>query len=226
MTIFKKPPLPILDQLRLLRSRGLIIQDIAKAEHHLKFISYYQQKRERFIQHYFTKYNSPELPPVWMVAEILSLGTWSQIFSNLKHRGDQKIICQHFKLDPILMASWLHSITYLRNLCAHHSMLWNRNFTLKPKIANAYQDQLKNNTKFSAQAAILRIFLDIASPESQWAFHLSELINNHPQLNIEKMGFEPNWFMLPFWRLFTSHHGTVMGHLQANKGNITQPITT
>jgi abortive infection bacteriophage resistance protein len=260
---FLKPPLTVIEQLELLRSRGIIIADERAAEQHLRFISYYQfcgygiefegglvngdksylpqttfeqildfyvfdrklrllvidaierievairtvistemalrygahwhlesglflanfrhnelvkaikketgylqqgnlaKKRECFIQHHFNTYTHPELPAVWMVAEVLSLGAWSQIFSNLRSRADQKVICQHFSLDPTVMGSWLHSLTYLRNLCAHHSKLWNRVFTLKPKIANSYQEVLRNNTHFCAQAAILKIFLDV-----------------------------------------------------------------
>lgn len=45
---------------------------------------------EPFIQHYHDKYESPELPAVWMVAEILPLGSWSTIFANLADRQNQK----------------------------------------------------------------------------------------------------------------------------------------
>ena len=126
------------------------------------------KKREHFIQNYFNKYSQPDLPAVWMVAEVLSLGTWSLIFANLVDRENQKIICQHFDINYIVMTSWLHSLTYLRNLCAHHSRLWNRSFTLKPVVANKYRDQLGNNSRFSAQAAILKILLDIVSPDNHW----------------------------------------------------------
>jgi abortive infection bacteriophage resistance protein len=39
---FEKPPLSVADQLQLLTSRGLIINDSKTAEHYLKFISYYR----------------------------------------------------------------------------------------------------------------------------------------------------------------------------------------
>ena len=301
---FQKPPLAIEAQLKLLGSRGLIIQDPALAKHYLKFISYYRfcgyaiefedvplsnekryrsgttferildcyifdrklrllvidaierievairtvisnelsikygahwylnkdlflkrlqhdeliqtikketihtthnpsqhKKREKFIQHYFDKYNYPELPPSWMIAEVLSLGTWSIIFSNLINREDQKIICKYFGINYVVMTSWLRSLTYLRNLCAHHSKLWSRNFTVKPLMANHYRFPLKNNNRFTAQAAILKIFLDIVSPDSNWVQHLYELMKNHPQIDIAKMGFWLNWYDEGFWKI-------------------------
>ena len=158
------------------------------------------KKRERFIQHYFDKYSVPELPPVWMVAEVLSLGTWSMVFANLIDRDNQKIICNHFGISYSVMTSWLHTLTYLRNLCAHHSKLWNRNFTLKPLVANNYRAYLENNTCFAAQAAILNIFLRIVSPENQWSQHLFDLMEKHPLINITKMGFKEGWINDQFWQ--------------------------
>lgn len=158
-----------------------------------------QKKRERFIQHYYDKYSDPELPPGWMIAEILSLGSWSMIFANLLNRDDQKLICDHFFINFNIMTSWLHSLTYLRNLCAHHSKLYDRVFTLKPKIAVKYRDQLQNNDRFIAQAVIIKILLNVVSPESSWSSNLYELIKNHPDVDVGKMGFSKNWQNDLFW---------------------------
>jgi abortive infection bacteriophage resistance protein len=158
------------------------------------------KKRQPFLQHYFTKYSDPALPPIWMVAEVLPLGTWSTIFANLADREDQKAICQHFGLGYPVMQSWLHSLTYLRNLCAHHSKLWSRSFTLKPVIANRHRDILKNNSMFSAQAAILKTLLDTISIHSDWTNHLNELMKQHPEIDPQKMGFERGWFANSFWK--------------------------
>jgi abortive infection bacteriophage resistance protein len=95
--------------------------------------------------------------------------------------------------------SWLHSLSYLRNLCAHYSKIWNRSFTLKPAIVNKYQQQLKNNTRFSAQAAILKIFLDVISPGSEWGNHLRSLIKQHPMIDVKRIGFNEGWESDPFW---------------------------
>lgn len=157
------------------------------------------KKREQFIKHYYNKYQTPELPAVWMVAEILPLGSWSIIFSNLADRENQKIICKHFGINYIVMESWLHTLTYLRNLCAHHSKLWSRNFTLKPMIANNYRKQLENNSRFSAQAAILKIYLDVISPDNEWTKHLLDLIKQHPRIDTRKMGFNKDWKSDQFW---------------------------
>ena len=91
-------------------------------------------KQMEFSKHYFQNYHHPFLPPSWLVAEVLSIGTWSNICKNIKSRNLQKEISSPYDLHYSVMSSWLHSFTYLRNLCAHHSRLWNRTFTIKPKI--------------------------------------------------------------------------------------------
>lgn len=91
--------------------------------------------------------------------------------------------------------------TGLRNLCAHHSKLWNRNFTLQTLIANNYHNQLEKNANFSAQAAILKILLDLISPTSDWAYHLQKLITKNPKIDIARMEFKKDWVIDPFWRL-------------------------
>jgi abortive infection bacteriophage resistance protein len=162
------------------------------------------KKREKFIKHYYDKYESPELPPIWMVAEVLPLGSWSMIFANLIDRENQKNICRHFGISYSVMESWLHSLAYLRNLCAHHSKLWNRSFTLKPMIANNYRQQLENNSRFSAQAAILKILLDVISPNSEWHNHLRYLVAQHSIIDCRRMGFNDTWMSDPFWANKTS----------------------
>lgn len=177
-----------------------LIQSIKKeTQYKAQDGSVQDKKRERFIRHYYDKYHTPELPAVWMVAEVLPLGSWSMIFANLVDRENQKVICKHFGINYIVMTSWLHTLTYLRNLCAHHSKLWSRNFTLKPLIANDYHQQLKKNSRFSAQAAILKILLDVISPGSEWAKHLRTLIADHPSIDINKMGFQEDWKSDRFW---------------------------
>jgi hypothetical protein len=54
--------------------------------------------RQTFIKHYYDKYGDPELPPSWMVFEVLSFGTVSLAFKNLT-RQNQKLVAKAFGLD-------------------------------------------------------------------------------------------------------------------------------
>jgi abortive infection bacteriophage resistance protein len=158
-------------------------------------------RREAFIHHYYQTYCHPELPPSWMVVEVMSLGTLSSIYASLASRDMQKEICKPFGINHLVMESWLHTLTYLRNLCAHHARLWNRQFSIKPTIMKAYQKQLGRNYTFYAQSAMLYILMYIIADGSKWQRRLAELLEKHPNVNIRAMGFPTDWKQDPFWRL-------------------------
>lgn len=185
--IYIKPPLSVDEQIQLLSSRGLIIEDVAKAHHYLSSISYYRlsgyafiyeghengkrnhqfkagttfeniielynfdrllrllvmdalerievavrtqicltlavtyqdshwymrqelyknkfnfeafldacsknfsKSSETFVSHYKNNYSDPQLPPCWMLIELLPLGTWSTLYQNLGRKRNTRI---------------------------------------------------------------------------------------------------------------------------------------
>ncbi len=155
--------------------------------------------RQVFIQHYFEKYTDPPLPPSWMIFEILSLGTLSKIFKNLL-REHQKKITKEYELDGSIFSSWLHSLSYLRNLAAHHQRLWNRKYTIKPAVAKKFSDDLTSQDRFYAQAVLIQVLLKVILPDSGWSHSLCKLLNEHPTVDIEKMGFPVNWTAKDLWK--------------------------
>lgn len=158
-----------------------------------------KNSREKFVQHYRSSYSHPETVPAWMITELLSMGTWSTVYKNLANRSDKKNVSDVFKLSPVDLESWLHALTYIRNLCAHHARLWNRHFTIKPKSSPQYAQYMTPNTTFSAQAAIIHALLKIISPNSTWTTRLHKLLNNHPFINSTRMGFSSGWSDNQFW---------------------------
>ena len=88
---------------------------------------------ETFIDHYKNTYSTPAYPPAWMSLEVVSLGLLSKLFLNLKKGPEKKKVAREFGLGkPEILESWMHSLANLRNICAHHSRLWNRRFTIRP----------------------------------------------------------------------------------------------
>ena len=154
--------------------------------------------RQVFIQHYYTKYNQPELPPSWMVFEVLSFGAVSQVFNNLT-RQNQKPIARSFGLDPSIFSSWLHAVSYTRNLVAHHARLWNKTFTITPIAAKALAAEMQPNNKLYAQAIVCQALLDVIAPGSHWATRLAVLMKEHPKVPLAKMGFPEDWKTRSLW---------------------------
>ena len=82
-----------------------------------------RRRPEVFIKHYTDQYNKPSNPPSWMCFELLTIGELSHIYRGLKDKNDKKRIALQFDLHNKVFTSWLHSLTYVRNICAHHSRL-------------------------------------------------------------------------------------------------------
>ena len=87
--------------------------------------------KEEFINHYNDKYTGFPTLPVWMVTEVMSLGSLSVGYRGLK-RKDKKFISDEFAPNTRCLASWFHSLTYIRNICSHHGRLWNRELAIRP----------------------------------------------------------------------------------------------
>jgi abortive infection bacteriophage resistance protein len=155
-----------------------------------------QQSQETFMTHYRENYDSPELPPLWMMIEVLSFGQVSMFFDNLK-MSQQKIVSQQFSLPPQTLASWLASLAYTRNLCAHYSRLWNRHFTKRPKKDDRLP--ITKDASFAQQASVLHFLLTSVEPDFSLGKKLSDLLAQHPAIQPKRLGFSDNAFSESFW---------------------------
>lgn len=77
----------------------------------------------------FIKWHSQQEKPIpfWVIIEIWDFGALSKYFSFLKGSYQNKI-AKKFATDGNTFKKWLHEINLLRNLCAHHSRIWNKAF--------------------------------------------------------------------------------------------------
>jgi abortive infection bacteriophage resistance protein len=162
-------------------------------------IGYYDiQKRSVSIGHYYNTYGHPSVPPSWMVFESLSFGSVVYIFRHLA-LSDRKKISGQFNIDETLASSWFFSLSYARNLCAHHSRFWNRRFTIRPKIASLYSKQMDPNDTAYAQFVTMQILMLSIAPTSRWRERLRSTLISHPHIDPVTLGFPPEWDAKPPW---------------------------
>ncbi|NVO12300.1 MAG: Abi family protein [Bacteroidales bacterium] len=161
---------------------------------------------ETFIQHYWNTYDDPVNPPAWMCLEVISLGLLSKLFSNLEKSPEKKRVTQEFGLkQPEILESWIHALANLRNVCAHHSRLWNRRFTIKPQIPyNTLFPFLTNtninNNKLYAQLCCIQYLLTIINPGSTFSAQLISLLQSCPLVSLHEMGFPVGWEDEELWK--------------------------
>jgi abortive infection bacteriophage resistance protein len=163
---------------------------------------------DTFIVHYRSKYNDPQQPPIWMTAEVMSLGQLSKWLGNLKFRADRQAIAKPYGLDEKILISLAHHLTYVRNICAHHGRLWNKQFTVTMTLPNS-PAALKlamnpaSKRKLYNTLAVLGYLIGIVAPGSEWRRHLVELLGSCALAEPVAMGFPENWRTLPAWQAAT-----------------------
>ncbi|WP_374972757.1 Abi family protein [Spongiibacter marinus] len=170
-----------------------------------KYQALVARSKEDFVRHYHETHGD-ELP-VWVAVELLDFGAISQLFGMLNVK-DQSAIAQRYGVgDWKVFGSWLYSLSYLRNLVAHHSRLWNRNITSKPKLpkrggtdwCDAFIDDEETRFKPFLLLAITRMLVKAVCPNTQWhtrvADHLAKFPVQHSsrQLDLSGMGVPQAW---------------------------------
>lgn len=159
-----------------------------------------EAQRDIHIRHYYDNYYDPDMPPCWMVFETISFGTISRIFKGL-YKSETTEVCNPLRVNHDTLSSWMHAISYVRNLCAHHKRVWNKTLTIKPAIGKKHKEKFQGNSKIYGVMVVVQILLDQVAPDNTWAERLSELLNEHPDIPLANMGIPENWRDKPFWGL-------------------------
>jgi abortive infection bacteriophage resistance protein len=137
-----------------------------------------------FLKHFYKKYED-EHPPSWIFIELLSFGEVLNIFEGLL-REERKIVAIEFGIDEKLLISWMKGLVDIRNTCAHHGRLWNHHIKPPHKYDSL---KLTSNGRIYDYLLIIKYFLTVISPRSEWSAKLDVLLNDHPHIPKRSMGF-------------------------------------
>jgi abortive infection bacteriophage resistance protein len=179
---------------------------------HVKTLATLQEEIERskdtFIKEHKKKHKDDKrFPPAWKTLELTSFGALSRLYGNLKNNIDAKnIIAKEFgAVNHTYLPSWLQSITQIRNYCAHHSRLWNRNLPGTPKILSKpplpwLSDVPTDTQKLYLHLCIMRYMLNIIDPQNNLTLQLKSLLGKYPNIDLNALGFKVNWENEPLWK--------------------------
>lgn len=153
--------------------------------------------KDTFIKYYFQKYSKPDLPPFWMLSEVLSLGDLSKILKALNYKDVKQIsynLNTEYNIEQVL-TNWIHVLATIRNICAHHSRLWNRKLKIRfttPKKINLWQEnQISSNDVYSICFVICLLLKN--NPYNNFENKLKQLFEGYQNVDITKMGFPKSW---------------------------------
>ena len=166
------------------------------------------------IRHYADKY---EGYPFWVLAETLDFADISKLYAGLPTNAQHEISRSFgFIVEPMTLkgkhrknyytrdplARWCEQLTVVRNVCAHHGRLFNRNLLPVSTVAFRTIDRLsplpegQSNKVFGA-LLVMAFMLHNISPGTSWATKLTNLVHDDYERltlrSVTEMGFPPDW---------------------------------
>ncbi len=161
---------------------------------------------ETYIDHYRRTYDDPAMPPVWMVAEMMSFGQLSRWLSSLRSRPLRNQIAAPLGVSEKVLVPIIKHLSTVRNTCAHHGRLWNRGFLIRPSLPHkpanlaATLESPGPGPALIYNTLVLIIFLlRQVDPGSPWKDELKALLIAHPTGSLPAMGFPQGWAQRPLW---------------------------
>ena len=145
--------------------------------------------------------------PTWAIVEVMTFGLLSRWYGDTIKQGRQ-LIAKHYLLNESVLQSLLRHLTPVRNFCAHHERLWDRDLKTKMKIP-------RNMGTFSKPASLFnlnqigRLYNTLVmvayltrtiTQNKDWIQEFLALMNRHQNIPHNEMGFVPSWQDLAIWQ--------------------------
>jgi len=200
---------PALFQTRFVEARD----EFTKSQHQQwlsKFESSLARSKEEFVKHYRQKHGLPL--PIWVAVETWDFGMFSILYTGMQYKDQQSIALKYGISEPKVFASWLRSLNYIRNICAHHSRLWNRNVVDQPKLSKIGEvlelDYFRGKEDLIARPffifCIMQYLLNRICPNSHWNERFKQLVTEFPEIgaggvSARDMGLIEEWKNWALW---------------------------
>ena len=130
--------------------------------------------------------------PFYALVEILSFGAISKLYKNLAP-SDKKAIAKSYNIGWVYLESWMESIAYVRNICAHYGRLYNIRLDKTPKLSK--EAKAKNISNIRIFGIIYCISL-ILPKDLEWLDFIETIDNllmKYANVDKNTMGFPDNW---------------------------------
>lgn len=173
------------------------------------------------IRHHESKYNG-ELP-IWVLTEVLDFADVSKLYDGLLARDQWAVAARlGVTVDDLALstnqrtkarkthplARWFEQLTVLRNICAHHSRVWNRSFTPTSTAGLRTIDDLQSlpegqSERLYGALIVMGYLLQGISPGTTWMEKVRSLIETSfeglPERTTAEMGFPECWHEEQLW---------------------------
>ncbi len=165
--------------------------------------------KEIFIKQHYIKYSTDSRrPPAWKTLDVQSFGTISKLYGNLSDSINAKdtIAVDFGTVNKSYLPSWLQSIAQIRNICAHHGRIWNKNLPGRPKLLKSPPfDWIINvplhtdHHKLYIHICCMKYLVDRIDNSNHLAARIKELFAKYPNIDNNALGFTQGWKNEPLW---------------------------
>ncbi|HEY8605409.1 Abi family protein [Tsuneonella suprasediminis] len=173
-----------------------------------------RDSNEVFVEHYRRKYSEPFVPPLWVATELMTFGELSRWFALTKDLSVKSAVAKDLGLPSReVLDGTLQLLSYIRNICAHHGRLWNRQTVKRlPNIRRFKADLVVIETRtvhgIQAQPAnfiynalvVLAHMLRHQSADTSFPRRTIDLVKTRSPDQLGSMGFPPDWDARPCWQ--------------------------
>lgn len=167
------------------------------------------RSKDPIVKNHYRKHKDDQrFPPAWKSLEQTSFGSLSKLYGNLKHTIKSKdFIAKEFgAVNHTYLPSWLQSIAQIRNFCAHHSRLWNKNLPSTVKLLskppnNWITDVPKQHefNKLYIHLCLMKYLLNTIKP-NDFTERLNSLFLKYPNVDPNALGMKADWQNELLWR--------------------------
>ena len=169
-----------------------------------------KNSKEVFIRQHYQKYHADSRrPPAWKTLEVVSFGLLSKLYGNLgSHIASKDRIAKEINtVNHTYLRTWLQSLSQIRNICAHHGRLWNKNLPGRPKLLPrppapwlTLVPPVSQHNALYVHVCCMKYLLDTISPGHRFALKLKTLFCKYPSVDFDALGFSKIWEKEPLWK--------------------------
>ena len=163
------------------------------------------QKNQRHPHEAYLKHFIDDLGqdiPLWACVDLMTISDISFLYK-ISEEPIKKAIAAHYGLtmntSHLILGGFMHSMTIIRNLCAHGSRLFNRLFEQKPSLNKKEQALLIKNSDGTVDNAHLYGFIFVmkrlltAAEFADFKCRLVALTKKYPFVSMKYYGFRNDW---------------------------------
>lgn len=173
----------------------LNVDNFADAEYHREFLDDIWQEIDRnskspFVRNFQEHYNGQI--PMYALVELFSFGTLSKFYKNMKN-PDKKEVAALYGAGYTYLESWIESVAYLRNLCAHYGRIYNAKIPKRPML---YKQDVAIGVDNGSFFGVLVCMARLLPHDIHWRDLLDQLellIEKYPVVDIQRIGFPMDW---------------------------------